>query len=343
MKWGGRLALPLSCVAGVHLVALLSGFVAPYDYAEQNRDLPYAPPSTLHFRDASGMIRWRPCICVLTEHPGTFWTYDEDKNKCFPVHFLSKGPRYRLFGIFESEVHLFAVSPPAKVFLLGSDGYGRDQFSRLLYGSRLSLFAGLLATGLTLGVGALLGTMAGYYGGWCDALIMRFVEVFLALPWLYLLFALRAFLPLNISPGQAFIMLIVVIGIVGWARPARLVRGIVLSGKERGYALAARMFGASDFYVMRRHIAPHAYGVLLTQAALLVPQYILAEMTLSFLGLGVAEPVPSWGNMLSALQQYDVLVSYWWMWAPGFAIVLVSSSYWLLAGALQARAEEIAR
>jgi peptide/nickel transport system permease protein len=167
---------------------------------------------------------------------------------------------------------------------------------------------------------------------------MRFGEIFIALPWLYLLFALRAFLPLNINPSQAFLLLIAVIGSVGWARPARLIRGVVLSGKERHYVLAARMFGGSGLYLMRRHILPQTYSIILTQAVLLIPQYVLAEVTLSFLGLGVGEPEPSWGNMLASVQQYHVLVSYWWMLLPGIALIPVFLSFVLLANALQARA-----
>ena len=136
------------------------------------------------------------------------------------------------------------------------------------------------------------------------------------------------FLPLHISPVQAFVLLIAVIGLVGWAHaPARLVRGIVLSAKERGYVTASWGFGASDFYLLRRHILPQTRGVLLTQAALLIPQYILAEVTLSFLGLGVGEPYPSWGSMLANLQQYHVLVSYWWMFFPGLALIPIFVSY----------------
>ena len=167
---------------------------------------------------------------------------------------------------------------------------------------------------------------------------MRFGELFIALPWLYLLLALRAFLPLNIGPSQAFLLLIAVIGSVGWARPARLIRGVVLSGKERHYVLAARLFGGSGRYLMRRHILPQTYSIILTQAVLLIPQYILAEVTLSFLGLGVGEPDPSWGNMLASVQQYHVLVSYWWMLFPGIALVPVFLSFVLLASAMQARA-----
>src|SRR3974377_1051109 len=168
---------------------------------------------------------------------------------------------------------------------------------------------------------------------------MRTSEVFLVLPWLYLLFAVRAFLPLRMSPVGTFLLLIAIIGAVGWTRPARLVRGIVLSTKERNYVLAARGFGASDWYLLRRHVLPQTRGVLLTQAAILIPQYILAEVTLSFLGLGVSEPVPSWGNLLSALQQYSVLTSYWWMILPGFLLVLVFLGYYVLARSFEVQVE----
>jgi peptide/nickel transport system permease protein len=163
---------------------------------------------------------------------------------------------------------------------------------------------------------------------------MRLVELFLVLPWLYFLLAVRSFLPLHISPTQTFFLLVAVIGTIGWARPARLIRGVVLSAKTRKYVIASRGFGASDSYILRRHILPQTYGILLTQAALLVPQYVVAEVTLSFLGLGLSEPAPSWGNLLSNLQQYNVLVSYWWMFAPALALVIVSLGYLQLASAV---------
>ena len=197
------------------------------------------------------------------------------------------------------------------------------------------IFAGLLATVLSLMVGLLMGTLAGFYGGWGDAVIMRGVELFLALPWLYLLLALRAFLPLHTGPRETFLLLIIAIGLVGWARPARLIRGVVLSAKERSHVLAARCFGGSDVYLLRRHVLPETRSVVLTQAALLIPQYVLAEVTLSFLGLGVSEPVPSWGSMLATLQQYHVLVSNSWMFFPGLVLILVFLSYGMLSNALQ--------
>ena len=143
-------------------------------------------------------------------------------------------------------------------------------------------------------------------------------------PWLYLLFAVRAALPLHISEWQVFLLLVAVIGLIGWARPARLIGGVVLSAKERNFVIAARGFGASDAYLLRRHVLPQTGGVVLTQMTLLIPQYVLAEVTLTFLGLGAGEPMPSWGSLLSSLQQYYVLSSYWWMCLP--ALLLVPSS-----------------
>jgi len=327
----GRAALLTASagLAAMHLAALGAGFLAPYGPTEQNRSLPYAPPTRLHLVDADGRFRWRPVVYPLARSRAGA-TYEEDRLQSYPVLFLVRdGP-----GAPAGRVHLFGVEEPARVFLLGTDGFGRDQFSRLLHGAQISLFAGLLATALSLGVGWLLGTLAGYYGRWLDAILMRSAELFLALPWLYLLFTVRSMLPLHVSPGQAFLLMVLVIGLVDWARPARLVRGVVLSARERNYVLAARGFGASDLYLIRRHIAPQTFGLLLTQAALLAPQYILAEVTLSFLGLGVSEPVPSWGNMLAELQHYHVLASYWWMWVPGLALVAVFLAYYALSEAL---------
>jgi peptide/nickel transport system permease protein len=291
----------------LHAAVLFAGFLAPYDYAEQHRDYPYAPPTRIHFAP-------RPFVYALTPD------FQEDRARVFPIHFFAAG---RLFG----------VDPGGVLFLAGADGFGRDIFSRILYGGRVSLATGLVATTLALGIGLIWGTAAGFAGGALDRLMMRGAELFLALPWLYLLLAVRAFLPLHIEPVHAFLLLVIIIGSVGWVRPARLVRGLVLSLRERPFVEAARGFGAGPLYLIRRHILPETAGVLVTQATVLIPQYILAEVTLSFLGLGVGEPVPSWGTMLADARQYHALILHPWMLAPGAAICTLLFAYLLLADA----------
>ena len=324
-------SLPL---AAIHVVVALAGFFAPYGYATQNRMLPYVPPTQIHLQDPTGTWHMRPFVYEWVLDDSGF-SYREDRSRAFPIRFLVRGESYKLFGLFTSDLHLFGVEAPAKVFLCGSDGFGRDQLSRLLYGGQISLLSGLLAATLSLGIGLVLGTLAGFYGRWTDAVLMRGAELFMALPWLYLLLGARAFLPLSISPTQAFLLLVTLIGAIGWARPARLIRGVVLSAKERDYVQAARGFGASDRYLIWRHLLPQTLSVVLTQAALLVPQYVLAEVTLSFLGLGVAEPIPSWGTMLGELQQFHVLSSYGWMAAPGVVLIVLFLSCNIFGRALQ--------
>jgi peptide/nickel transport system permease protein len=340
MKWTKITVLLLAALSALHVVILFAGFFSPYDFAQQNRDVPFAPPTPIHFAMAGGKIHFRPFVCASVEQPESSGNYVEKCAAYYPVQLFVRGAHYTTLGFMRSDLHLFGVDPAARIFVMGTDAYGRDIFARFLYGGQVSLFAGLLAAGLTLGLGTILGTLAGYYGGWLDSLIMRSAELFIALPWLYLLLALRAFLPLGLNAGQTFLLLFTVIGALGWARPARLIRGIVLSSRERAYVLAARQFGASDLYLMRRHIVPDAYSTILTQAALLIPQYVLAEVVLSFLGLGVGEPAASWGNMLSTLQNYAVLVSYWWISIPGLFLIPVFLGYLLLASNLSGRAAE---
>jgi len=278
----------------------------------------------------------RPFVYGLTP---TDDGYKEDRSRAFPIRAFARSDSYRWLGLFESNLHLFGVDDPGRILLFGTDAFGRDEFSRVLYGGQISVAAGVVATFVALLVGSVVGVVAGYYGGWIDEILMGSTELFLSLPWLYFLLGVRAFLPLHVSPARTFLLLACVIGLIGWARPARLVRGVALSARTRNYVLAARGFGGSDFYLLRRHVLPKTYGVLLTQAALLVPRYIAAEVALSFFGLGINEPAPSWGNMLSVLQQYSVLVSYAWLLAPAAALFITSVIYSLLADALHSRLE----
>ena len=329
-------------LAGFHGAILFAGFFTPYSFSAQDREAPYTPPSRIHFVDSHVKFHVRPFVYGLKDDPQNYGSYQEDFQGSYPLRFFVQGAPYKIAGVFASRTHLFGTDAPGRVFLMGTDGYGRDQFSRLLYGGQISLAAGWIAAAFSILFGAIIGGLAGFYGGWLDDILMRGGELFLALPWLYLLFAVRAALPLQVAQWQVFLLLVVVIGLIGWARPARLIRGIVLSAKERNFVTAARAFGASDAYLLRRHVLPQAYGVMLTQMTLLVPQYILAEVTLTFLGLGVGEPMPSWGSLLASLQQYYVLASYWWMFLPALLLIPVFLAYYAAADALQERVKSVA-
>jgi len=332
MSARSRLLVCAAVLGTLHLSVACGGFLAPYDPAAQDREHPYAPPMRPHFVDTQGQIHLRPFFYAQALRTGSFEEYAENRATAIPVKFFVSGAPYRVLGLLPLRVHLFGGGVP--IFLLGSDAYGRDLLSRVLFSGQVSLLAGLIGAGLTLSIGLCIGAVAGFWGGWKDEVLMRVAELFLALPWIYLLFAMRAFLPLTVPPLQAFLLVVMVLGAVGWARPARIVRGIVLSAKERDFVRAARGFGASDAYLLRRHILPQTASVVLTQAAILVPHFVLAEMTLSFLGLGVPEPVPTWGNMLASLQHYNVLVSYWWMYLPALVMVPFFLGYLVLASLL---------
>jgi len=330
-----KLAWAIVALGAFSGVVLFAGFFAPYDFATQDRDKPFAPPTAIHFVDAGGTFYIRPFVYGPGDSGQGAESSAQGSDQPYPLRWFVPGAPYKIAGVFTSRVHLFGVERPARIFVLGSDGYGRDQLSRFLYGGQISLLAGLIAAILSVSIGILAGGIAGYYGGWIDELLMRGGELFLALPWLYLLFAVRAALPLHLSQWQVFLLLISVMGLIGWARPARLIRGVVLSAKERNFVLAARGFGASDAYLLRRHVLPQTYAVLLTQVTLLVPQYVLAEVTLTFLGLGVGEPMPSWGALLTSLQRYSVLSSYWWMFLPALLLIPLFVVFYAAADALQ--------
>jgi peptide/nickel transport system permease protein len=332
------LRLPLLVLIALHAIIICAGFIAPSDPAAQNRDLSFAAPTKLHWRDESGKFHLRPFVYGLrTTADGE--TYSEDRAQRYSVRFFirSKPEDGRI-----AKHHLFGVEQPGRIFVLGTDEFGRDLFSRIVHGGRVSIAAGLLATLIALCLGTALGAVAGMAGGLIDAGVMRLTELGLALSWFYLLLAVRAFLPLRTPPAQTLFLVAGVLGLTGWARPARLIRGVVLSAKERTFIMSARGFGASNLYIFRRHIIPQLLPLLLTQAMILIPQFIMAEVTLSFLGLGATEPLASWGNLLADLQQYRVLTSYWWMTAPVFALIVFSASYFLLVNSLQRRVRSVA-
>lgn len=329
------LRLPLVILLALHGAIVCAGFLAPSDPAAQNRQLPFAPPTRLHWIDNAGRFHMRPFVYGIQANVDGE-TYQEQYNERYPVRFFVSEQNRGL------ALHLFGVDRPGRIFLLGTDEFGRDVFSRIVHGGRISIAAGLLATVIALCIGIALGAIAGMAGGTLDTGIMGLSELGLALSWFYLLLAVRAFLPLRTPPLETFFLVAGVLGLTGWARPARLIRAVVLSAKERAFVMSARGFGAGNFYIFRRHIVPQLLPLLLTQTMILIPQFIIAEVTLSFLGLGATEPLASWGNLLADLQQYRVLSSYWWLTAPVFALILFSFSYFLVVNSLQRKVQSVA-
>lgn len=217
-----------------------------------------------------------------------------------------------------------ALAAPGAAHWLGTDAFGRDQFARLLIGTRASLFAGVLATTLALAGGLILGGLAGFYADWRDSLVMRLAELVQSVPWFFLILAVRALLPLTISPLTALLLIALIAGATGWTRPCRLIRGISLAERNRDYVEVARRCGASDAYLIRRHILPAAWGAVGVQAALLLPQFVMTEVTLSFLGLGAGEPAASLGTMLASLRDLHILTSCPWMLTPAAVLILLT-------------------
>ena len=343
IAWNAKNRVLALVLLAVHLPVVFPGFFSPNGYATQNRNLPFAPPTKLHFVDEAGHFHFRPFVyeAMEAESAPQGTSYRESRGARFPVHFFIRSADEDSSNSGPPRLHFFGVEQPGLIYLMGTDGFGRDVFSRMLFGGRISLAAGVLATGLALSLAIVLGVISGFYGHWVDTIVMRGVDIFLALPWLCLLFAVRAVLPLHIRTTETFLLFVGIIGIVGWARPARLIRGLVLTAKERNFVLASRAFGASDFHILRWHILPQVTGTLLTLAALLIPQFLLAEVTLSFLGLGVGEPLPSLGNLLAELQKYSVLTSYWWMYFPALALVVLFLAYQWTAKTLQDEITEV--
>ncbi len=230
-----------------------------------------------------------------------------------------------------------ASAAPSHAHWLGTDDYGRDLWSRYLHGTRWSVSIGIGATAIVLLLGWTIGSLAGYQGGWVDWLLMQIADLFLVIPWLYLLIAVRAALPLKLPPRAAFIALMTVIALTGWARPARLVRGLVLSLRRKEYVDAALGFGVRAITVHFRHIAPGTYGVAATQALLLLPRFVLAEVTLSYMGLGLGEPEPSWGTLILPLKQVYLLRDEWWRALPLLLMIPFFAGLCVLARTLERR------
>ena len=307
-------------LVAIALVTACAAFVAPHDPGRQFADFTYAPPMFPHVVDADG--RWRrPFVYPLRLADRLESRYTEDRDHPMPIHWFSTGA---LAWVDESR---------GPWLLLGGDALGRDIFARVVRGGRLSLGVSIVAAGGALLLGALAGAMAGFSGGRIDDLLMRTADIVLVLPAIYVVIVLRAAMPLVLSTGQVFWTMVVVLALAGWPYVARGVRAVVAAERGKEYAEAARAIGAGSWRILLRHLLPASRGFLVVQATLLLPAFILAEATLSFVGFGFAEPTPSWGVMLQGAGQAGTLAEAPWLLSPAAAIVLSVLALYLTAGA----------
>ena len=316
-----------AALAVIYVIMLFAEFVAPYSLDFTDRRLFYAPPAGVHLVDARGRWHARPFVYAYRLIDPGLRIYGPDPSRTYDIHFFARGSPYRLLGFVPTDVHLMEVDAPARLFVFGSDQFGRDLLSRMLYGSRVSLTIGIIVVLITFPIGLILGGIAGFYGGIIDNVLMRSVEVLAAFPTFYLLLTLATVLPATLSSAARLFMIAAVFSLVGWGGLARIIRGLVLSIRELEFVLAARAAGLSDLRVIIRHILPSTTSYVIVAATLTIPGVILGESGLSYLGIGVQEPSTSWGLLLAQAQSVEVFTQFPWLLLPGLAIVLVILFY----------------
>lgn len=311
-------------LAILYLVILFADFIAPYSNMYSNREMSYAPPSQIYTIDECGKLSRPYTYNYVREYePALMQTvFKQDRCKKYYLKLFTHG-------------HLFGVEDGGEIHLLGTDINGRDVFSRLLFGGRISMTVGFLSLLVVFPIGLLYGGISGYFGGVLDTLMMRFAEAVMAIPSFYLLIILAAILPSGMTSIQRFALIVVILALIGWAGFARVVRGMVLSIKNEEFVLAEKTIGASNLRIILKHILPQTMSYVIIAMTLSVPSYILAESGLSFLGLGIQQPDASWGNMLKEAQEFTNILYRPWLLAPGGLIFIAVLAFNILGDAVR--------
>lgn len=321
--WKDKFARASLIVLGIIYLALfLADFIAPYTKDFSDRTMAYVPPSKVFTIDETGKLSRPYTYNYIREfdEDNLSITYKFDRSKKHYIRFFAKGQPYKFLGLIPSRIHLFTTDKDGRIFLLGTDINGRDVFSRLLFGGRISMTIGFLALFVLFPIGLLYGGISGYFGGKVDMVMMRFAEAVMSIPSFYLLIILASILPSGMTSTQRFLLIVIILALIGWAGFARVVRGMVLSIKNQEYVQAAQSIGASKLRIIVKHILPQTTSFVIVAMTLSIPSYILSESGLSFLGLGIQQPDASWGNMLKEAQEFTNILYRPWLLTPGFLI-----------------------
>ncbi|HEY4201598.1 MAG TPA: ABC transporter permease [Devosiaceae bacterium] len=324
-----------------YALAIFCEFFAPYGAAERFAAAPTAPPQAIRLYDGATGVHLQPFVYGYGKERDKVTyraIYVPDPNKLTPIQFFVHGSPYSFFGLVTSDVHFFGSSK-GQVFLFGTDSLGRDIFSRTLYGARISMTIGLVGVALSLLLGILLGGIAGYFGGIVDTIVMRMVDLFISIPTLPLWMGLAAAVPRDWSVAQTYFAMTLILSLFGWTHLARVIRGKFLSLRDEDYVLAAKLSGGSEAYVILRHLVPAFTSYIIVSLTLAIPNMILGETVLSFLGLGLQPPAVSWGTLLQDAQNVQAIAQSPWFLLPALPVIITVLAFNFLGDGLRDAAD----
>jgi len=334
--------ISLIILAALYAIALLAQFIAPYGLESYDSKYVNAPPMLLRFVDADGKFHLQPFVYELKSgrDPETMRkVFVANEEKRYPLKLLVQGEKYKFLGLFPTSTHLFGVEQPGRVFMLGTDGMGRDLFSRTVLGSQISLSIPLVGVAISFVIGLIVGGVSGYFGGWLDSLIQRIIEIIRSFPTLPLWMALSAAIPARIPIVTMYLYIVIILAFIGWTDLARVVRGKFISLKKEDYVVAAKIAGVGDAKIIVKHLLPGFMSYLVVAATLAIPGMILGETAMSFLGLGIRSPATSWGVLLQEAQKIENVALYPWKLIPLGIVILTVLTYNFLGDGLRDAAD----
>ena len=332
-----------SILALLYIVTVLfCEFFATQGIYQRSKKNLFSPPQRIHFFDEKGGFHLRPFVYGFkySRDPITFERiYTEDKSERHPIYFFVRGSSYKLWNLFEKDIHFLGIKNPGFLALFGTDKLGRDIFSRTLYAARVSLSIGLVGVALSFILGCILGGISGFYGGVTDMIVQRVIEFLISIPTIPLWMTLSAAIPLDWPPLKVYFGITIILSVVGWCGLARVVRGRLISLREEDFVMAAKIAGAGEARIITRHLLPSFLSYLIVSLTLSIPYMILGETALSFLGLGLRPPVVSWGVLLTDAQDVKAVAMHLWLLIPGLFVIITVLAFNLLGDGLRDAAD----